>query len=360
MQNFLFLAQNSTFMPSAAGKVAPDVDAVYIFLLVVSLIAFLGVIGYILYVSFAYKRKTENDKTPNIRYHVGLEITWSVIPLVVFLVCFVFGWIVFADLREYHEDDDSVIEIHVTARQWSWTFKYPSGYKITSPMSKTAVDLDKKKNIKFSNLSKTESLKFNTWGFMKEAVPIPIPVNKKIRFIITSQDVLHSFFLPNFRNKIDAVPGRYTYLSIQPTEIGEYVLYCTEFCGTNHSNMMAVIKVMSKKKFDAFFSKTQSLDLSSMPLDKKGKSLYLEKGCNACHSVDGSKGIGPTYKGSFGIERELEDGQKVQIDENYIRNSILNPQSQVAKGYPNVMNSYNGLVTEDEIKALIEYIKSLK
>ena len=343
MNNFLLLAQNSAFMPSAASETAQNADLVYIFLLVVSLIAFVGVIFYIIFAGYKYRRRSKDDETPNIRYHIGLEIAWTVIPLVVFLFSFVIGAIVFSDLREYHEGDD-VVEIHVTARQWSWTFEYSTGYKITSPMSKPSKD----------------KLKVATWGKLNEPVPIPLPVNKKIRFVLTSQDVLHSFFLPNFRNKMDAIPGTYTYLSIEPTQTGDYVLYCTEFCGTSHSNMMAVIRIVPQKEYDDFIKQISAIDLSNVSLDKLGKSLYVEKGCNACHTVDGSAGIGPTYKGSFGSMRDLEDGTQVLVDENYIRNSILNPQSQISQGYPPVMNSYNGLVTEDEIKALTEYIKTLK
>ncbi|EKO61780.1 cytochrome c oxidase, subunit II [Leptospira kirschneri str. H2] len=321
-------------MPVQASEVAKNVDHLYLFLLVSSLISFVILIGGMTWFIFKYRRKTDSDKTAYITHNTLAEFLWSFIPLATMIVIFWWGWRIFADLRKVHDRGD--IEIHVTARQWQWTFKYPNGVTIVSPNA-------------------TEKL--NT---LFQPNGIYVPVGKTVRLVMTSQDVLHSFYVPAFRNKMDAIPGRYTTLTFTPTEKGDFVVYCTEFCGTSHSNMLSAIRVVDHETFDKWYAEAGNVDLSKIPPTELGKKLYAEKACAGCHSTDGSRLVGPSYKGLFGSTREFESGPGVTADENYIRKSILQPTAQVVKGYPPAMPSYQGQLSDDEINALIEYIKTLK
>ncbi|TGK36080.1 cytochrome c oxidase subunit II [Leptospira gomenensis] len=321
-------------MPVQASEVAKNVDNLYLFLLVSSLISFVILIGGMTWFIFKYRRKTDADKTAYITHNTLAEFLWSFIPLVIMIVIFWWGWRIFADLRKVHDKGD--IEIHVTARQWQWTFKYPNGVTVVSPNA----------------TEKLDSL-FQPNG-------IYVPVGKTVRLVMTSQDVIHSFYVPAFRNKMDAIPGRYTTLTFTPTEKGDFVVYCTEFCGTSHSNMLSAIRVVDSETFDKWYAAAGNVDLSKIPPAELGKKLYAEKACAGCHSIDGTRLVGPSYKGLFGSAREFEAGPGANADENYIRKSILQPTAQVVKGYPPAMPSYQGQLSDDEINALIEYIKTLK
>ncbi|TGN01699.1 cytochrome c oxidase subunit II [Leptospira yasudae] len=321
-------------MPVQASEVAKNVDNLYLFLLVSSLISFVILIGGMTWFIFKYRRKTDTDKTAYITHNTLAEFLWSFIPLVIMIVIFWWGWVIFADLRRVHDKGD--IEIHVTARQWQWTFKYPNGVTVVSPNA-------------------TEKL-----NSLFQPNGIYVPVGKTVRLVMTSQDVLHSFYVPAFRNKMDAIPGRYTTLTFTPTEKGDFVVYCTEFCGTSHSNMLSAIRVVDSETFDKWYAAAGNVDLSKVPPAELGKKLYAEKACAGCHSIDGSRLVGPSYKGLFGSAREFEAGPGANADENYIRKSILQPTAQVVKGYPPAMPSYQGQLSDDEINALIEYIKTLK
>ncbi|AYV57482.1 cytochrome c oxidase subunit II [Leptospira kmetyi] len=321
-------------MPVQASEVAKNVDNLYLFLLVSSLISFVILIGGMTWFIFKYRRKTDNDKTAYITHNTLAEFLWSFIPLVIMIVIFWWGWVIFADLRRVHDKGD--IEIHVTARQWQWTFKYPNGVTVVSPNATEKLDT------------------------LFQPNGIYVPVGKTVRLVLTSQDVLHSFYVPAFRNKMDAIPGRYTTLTFTPTEKGDFVVYCTEFCGTSHSNMLSAIRVVDSETFDKWYAAAGNVDLSKVPPAELGKKLYAEKACAGCHSIDGSRLVGPSYKGLFGSAREFEAGPGATADENYIRKSILQPTAQVVKGYPPAMPSYQGQLSDDEINALIEYIKTLK
>ncbi|EMY76717.1 cytochrome c oxidase, subunit II [Leptospira weilii serovar Ranarum str. ICFT] len=321
-------------MPVQASEVAKSVDNLYLFLLVSSLISFVILIGGMTWFIFKYRRKTDADKTAYITHNTLAEFLWSFIPLVIMIVIFWWGWMIFADLRKVHDKGD--IEIHVTARQWQWTFKYANGVTVVSPNATEKLDT------------------------LFQPNGIYVPVGKTIRLVMTSQDVLHSFFVPAFRNKMDVIPGRYTTLVFTPTEKGDFVVYCTEFCGTSHSNMLSAIRVVDSETYDQWYAAAEKASKTQLPPAELGKKLYAEKACAGCHSLDGSRLVGPSYKGLFGSAREFESGAGVTADENYIRKSILQPTAQVVKGYAPAMPSYQGQLSDDEINALIEYIKTLK
>lgn len=335
--SWLNIISADSFMPVPATKTAVDVDHLYAFLLISGLISFIILIGgMVLFINW-YKRKTDSDKTPYISHNTLAEFLWSFIPLVIFLIIFYWGWQVFSDLRKDVRDMDP-IEIHVTGRQWSWLFEYKNGTSVVSP----------------NTAKKIEGTSLN------EPVQVPVPVGRPVRLVITSNDVLHSFYVPAFRNKIDAVPGRYNELSFTANKTGDFLITCTEYCGFSHSNMMAAFHVVEPAEFDAWFQESGSGAGAELSLADKGQKLFEVKACASCHSVDGSRRVGPSLKAVFGHEVELQDGSKVKADENYLRESILQSQAKVVKGFPPAMPTFQGQLKDDEVSALIEYIKSLK
>jgi len=188
---------------------------------------------------------------------------------------------------------------------------------------------------------------------------IGVPLGENIQLTMSSQDVIHSFFLPNFRIKQDVLPGRYSTLWFNASEVGEFPVFCAEYCGDSHSDMLAVLKVMPKEEYEAWVDTVKNANNKLSPKEL-GAKLYQSKACVTCHSIDGTARIGPSYKGLYGSMTELVSGEKVKVDDNYIREHILTPTKRPVKGYPPVMPSYQGQLSETDINGLIEFIKSLK
>jgi cytochrome c oxidase subunit 2 len=306
-----------SFAPTAATKIAEDWDSLYKFLLVASLISCVILLGGMIYFLIKYRRKTDKDKTAYITHNSTLEFLWSFIPLVIFLVVFVWGWEIFHSMRNPPEN---ATEIHVFAKQWLWDFEYKTGKKTTGEV----------------------------------VVPVGVP----IKMIMTSTDVIHSFFVPSFRIKQDVVPGRYTAAWFQSEKLGEFHLFCTEFCGADHSGMLGKIKVVSKPDYEKWLASAPEVVESGSAL---GEKLFKQKGCIGCHTVDGTPKVGPTFKGLFGRKSEFADGTTLNADENYIRESILNPSAKVVKGFPNgAMPAFQGQLSESEVSGIIEFIKDQK
>ncbi len=219
-------------------------------------------------------------------------------------------------------DDPDALQVNVIGFQWDWRFEYPD-YGISS----------------------TE---------------LNLPLDQQIRFEMTSEDVIHSFWVPEFRVKQDLVPGITTTLRIEPTRPGQYVLRCAEMCGTRHAYMNRTVNVLDQGAFDDWVAEQQAAVEDLTPVEL-GEKVAAEQGCLSCHSLDGSQLVGPTWQGLFGTERVFDDGSTAVVDEEYMLSSIVNPNSQIVEGYPaNVMpQDYGERLTEDEINGLIEYIKSL-
>ena len=217
------------------------------------------------------------------------------------------------------------VDITVTGKQWLWTFEYYNGKKTLNEL------------------------------YVRQ--------NRPVRMVMRADDVIHSFFVPAFRVKQDLMPGRYTQLWFTPTKIGTFDIFCAEYCGTGHSKMLGKVIVLSPEAYD-IWEKGVAVDggeaVASLPPAELGEKLYKGKGCNACHSVDGSVVIGPSFKGLYEREGELEDGASYTADENYIMQSILEPQEQIVKGFQPVMPSFKGILSDAEITAIIAYIKTLK
>ena len=309
-------ATGSIFMPPQATDIAKNVDSLYEFLLIVSFISCVFVIGGLIYFAIKHRRQNEGEKTPYIAHNTTLEFLWSFIPFVIFMVVFVWGWMVFHQLRSMPKD---ALEIGVQAQKWDWTFVYKNGRKVVGEFT--------------------------------------VPVGQDVKLLMTSSDVLHSFYVPAFRTKQDVVPGRYSALWFNANREGTFQIFCTEYCGDKHSAMLAKVKVVSREEFENFLVTDPYKGLSSVEI---GQSIY-GKQCIACHSLTDQKVIGPGFLGVFGRQRELESGEVVTADENYLRESILNPNAKIVKGYPKgVMVTYAGQLSEEQLMGLIDFLKTVK
>jgi cytochrome c oxidase subunit 2 len=215
---------------------------------------------------------------------------------------------------------DNAYEVQVTGQKWNWLFTYPGGY----------VDPD-----------------------------LHVPVDTPVRLVLSSQDVIHSFFVPAFRIKRDVVPGRYNKTWFQSEKPGSYQVFCAEYCGTSHSTMLAKVVVHEPGQFERWLAEASNF-LDKMPPEEAGEKLYLQRGCPQCHSVDGKPSTGPTFAGLFGSSVALSGGGSVGVDEDYIRTSILEPSAQVVAGYEPVMPSFQGRLNDREIDAIIAYLKTLQ
>ena len=313
------LAKAQSFMPTQGTEIAKQVDNLYGFLVITSFIACVLVIGGMIYFAWKYKRKGPNDKTAYISHNTFLEFLWSFIPLVIFLVVFGWGWYIYHQMRAMPKN---ALEINVIGKQWAWEVEYKNGFKAVNE--------------------------------------VVVPIDQDVKIILSASDVLHSFYVPSFRIKQDAVPGRYTALWFRANKLGDFHIFCTEFCGTSHSNMIGKLKVVSKEDFTKYMEQGQ--DERNLPLAKKGEKLFAVKACASCHSVDSpAVKVGPSLYQAFGKEEQLDDGSKVVIDENYILESIKEPNKKVVKGFAKgVMPSYQGQLNDSELAALVEYIKELK
>lgn len=310
------MSMASTFMPIQATEIAQKVDALYGFLLAVSFISCVLVIGGFIYFAYKYRRKSDNDKTAYITHNNVLEFTWSFVPFLIFMAVFAWGWAIYHDMRKM---PTTGLEIAVEAQKWDWSFIYKSGRRVAGEFT--------------------------------------VPVNTPVKLIMTSKDVLHSFYVPAFRNKQDVVPGRYTSLWFQATKEGSFQVFCAEYCGDKHSGMLARVNVVSREKYDEWLANDPYKGLS---LAQVGEKVFSSR-CVACHTLTETKGIGPGFKGVWGKQEKMADGQTVAVDENYVRESVLNPQAKVVEGFPaGVMPSFAGQLSEQELMGVIEFLKSLK
>lgn len=310
----------SFWLPESASTSAETIDFVYYFIYYIN-VFFTVTIGIaIFYLALRFRRKSRDQLAdPKVPGHSNtLEVTWSVIPALLCVAIFYFATVGFMDLRTAPQDSN---EVTVHGWKWAWEFEYANG--ATSPVLHAV---------------KGEATKL----------------------LMYSDDVIHSFFVPSFRVKQDVVPGRYTQLWFEPTVAGEHQVFCTEYCGQRHSDMLAkVIVHETREEYDQAI-KGLANKYEGMSLAEAGEMLYKTKACSGCHSVDGAKMAGPTFKGSWGNVRQFQDGSEEAMDENYVRNSVLYPQKQIVAGYPPVMPTYKGQLDDDEIGYIIEYLKTLK
>ena len=311
----------SALLPPLASVQGAIID--WLFDLHFKLIAFLFalVIVFMLYSIFVFRRKAgESGDGQHIHGNTVLEIAWTAIPLIVVVIM---GYIGVVTLRDVTAASTDEMVIEVTSTQWKWRFDYPE-------QGLTSTDL-------------------------------VLPVNRPVRFDITATDVIHSFWVPEFRMKQDAVPGAINVLRVTPSVIGDYKVRCAELCGLGHALMLADVRVVSDLDFEEW-AVTETARLAALGTPEgRGEELYLTQGCQACHSLDGTVVVGPSWKNVFGSKEILDDGSTVTVDEDYIRNSILNPGDQIVEGYQNVMPANFGeVLSEQEVDDLIAFIRTLQ
>lgn len=314
--------------PEQASTIAARVDALYFFLVAVSFF-FIGLIFFlIIYFAVKYRRRSEDDPVPpKIDADLRLELFWTLVPLGITMVIFVWGASLYFTLSHPPQE---ALEIFVVGRQWMWKFQHPDG--------------------------------------QQEINELHVPLGRPVKLMMATQDVIHSFFVPAFRVKQDVVPGRYTTTWFEPTKPGDFHLFCAEYCGTLHSGMIGRVVVLEPRQYEAWLSGSlesprtaAGTPASARPegsLAAQGEKLFQRLGCETCHRRD-VQGIGPVLTNLFGKEVRLQDGRTVKADESYLRESILNPQAKITAGFQPVMPSFQGQVREEEIQQLIAYIKSL-
>jgi cytochrome c oxidase subunit II len=298
--------------PEAASTFARDVDALYFFLIAVS--AFFAVLIAVLVIFFAvkFRRRSPDEVGAPITGSLALELLWTIIPLIISLVIFVWGAWVFLDLARPPRGS---MEIFVVGKQWMWKVQHPDG--------------------------------------QREINELHVPVGRNVRLTIGSEDVIHSYYIPEFRQKIDAVPGKLTTMWFNASKAGRYHLFCAEYCGTKHSGMIGWITVMEPDDYEQWLAG----GTGSTPA-AGGEKLFADLACNTCHKPD-TGGRGPVLHGVAGKPVQLADGSTVVADDNYLRESIMNPQAKIVAGYQPLMPTFQGLVNEEGIMQLIAYIKSL-
>lgn len=308
----------SFWLPKATSTTAKDVDWAFDVVLWIDVLFFVGIVGAMCWFAYKYQRRKEGEKTSTVDHNTTLEVVWTVLPTILLGVLFVAGLRGFAHALVAPAE---AMEIKVTGAKWFWTFTYPNGYVTTNELV--------------------------------------VPKDRPVKLLMSSQDVVHSFFIPEFRIKQDAVPGQYTTMWFNATEAKEVVVECAEYCGTSHSDMLGKIIVKPQAEFQDWLDKAANEGAGKSPAEY-GQILYTKKNCFTCHSTDGSKIVGPSFKGIFGRQEALESGATVTVDENYIRESILEPNAKIVKGYPASMPTYKGTLKDKEIDALIAYLKSVK
>lgn len=313
----LLMAQNRTFwMPQKASTFSSEVDWVFYFIFYISLFFFLLIIALALFMVLRYRKRPGQGPQQSPAHNTALELTWTAIPVVIVVLIFYFGFRGFVDMAFWPSGS---YDIQVEAQKWSWSFRYPNGH----------VDTD-----------------------------LHVPRDVPVVLTMKSLDVIHSFFVPQFRIKRDVVPGRYNKAWFEATQTGTFDVFCAEYCGTGHSNMHSLVVVHEQGEFDQWLANAMKY-LESLPPEEAGAQLFQKRGCNQCHTIDGSASTGPSMKGIFGHEQPLASGDRILVDENYIRESILNPSAKIAAGFDNVMPTYQGRLKENELDYVITYIKSL-
>jgi cytochrome c oxidase subunit 2 len=309
--------------PDRASTIANDVDGLFFYLLGVTAFFSVLIAGLIVAFMIRFRRRPgvrpgpESEPTASLEGSFALETFWSVVPFVIAMVAFFWGARIFAALAM---PPDGALQINVVGRQWMWKFQHLEG--------------------------------------RQEINELHVPTGRPVRLQMTSEDVIHSLFVPAFRVKTDAVPGRYTGLWFEATKPGTYRLFCAEYCGTLHSGMIGRVVAMEPADFQAWLAGTGA-GAGTLSVAAMGERVYQAQGCPTCHDPRGATPRGPALAGVAGSTVVLADGGRVVADDAYLRESIVAPQAKLVAGYPRIMPTYQGLVSEEEILQLIAYVKSL-
>jgi len=304
---------NFPFFPQAASEQAGQIDALYFFLVAVT--AFFTALVALLVVVFAIKfhRKHDNEVGVPIHGSLALELLWTIIPLGITMVMFVWGAQVFFHMTRAPK---GAMEIYIVGKQWMWKAQHMDG--------------------------------------AREINELHVPIGRPVKLIMGSEDVIHSFFIPDFRVKADVIPGRLNTMWFTATKPGRYHLFCTQYCGTKHSAMIGWVTAMEPADYQAWLGG----GAGGGTMAENGAKLFQDLACATCH-IDNGTGRGPVLKGVYGKPVTLQSGQTVTVDDSYIRESVLNPQAKVVAGFQPIMPTFQGLVTEEQLLQLIAYVKSL-
>ena len=300
-------------VPESASTISWKVDALYFYLSGVTLFFTLLISATLIFFVVRYRRRTPYEIPRPVAGSHKLETVWTVIPFVIAMTMFVWGATVFF---EQYKPPQNAIEVYVVGKQWMWKLQHATG--------------------------------------QREINELHVPVGRKVKLIMTTEDVIHDFFVPAFRTKADVVPGRYTTMWFEATKPGRYHLFCAEYCGMNHSGMIGTVIVMEPRDFDNWLAGNTGTTTPAAA----GQQLYQSLGCASCHGANGEGGRGPVLAGLFGREVSLASGATVRADEGYLRESIVNPQAKLVAGFGPIMPTFQGQVSEDQLMQLVAFIKS--
>jgi cytochrome c oxidase subunit 2 len=301
--------------PEQASNFAPQVDSLMTFLILSSAFFTILITAAIIFCFLKYHRKGKNEIGAPIHGDMRLELTWIIVPFILAMGMFGWGAAVYVDYR--HAPPDT-LDIYMVGKQWMWKAQQPNG--------------------------------------RREINELHVPVGRDIKLILASEDVIHDFFVPAFRVKMDVVPGHYNTMWFRPTRTGRYHFFCSQYCGTNHAVMGGWVTVMEPSDYAAWLSGSTGEDVNPVVA---GEKLFAEKACNTCHLSNGT-GRAPSLNGVYGGSVHLADGSNVTADDAYIRESILVPSAKIVAGYQPLMPAFQGQLTEEQIMSLTAYIKSLQ
>ena len=299
--------------PESASTIAAEVDALYFFLVGLSVVMSVLIAGLVVGFAIRFRRRHPDEVGAQVHGGLLLELAWTVVPFVIAMVIFFWGAKVYFVMANAPEE---TLNIYVVGKQWMWKVQHLTG--------------------------------------QREINQLHVPVGRPVKLIMTSEDVIHDFSIPAMRVKADVIPGRYVQIWFEPTTPGTYQIFCAEYCGTDHSDMIGQVVVMETTAYQTWLSG----GAAEGSLASTGEKLFGDLACNTCHRPD-SRGRGPVLDNVFGHPVQLHDGTTVTADENYLRESILQPAAKITAGFQPVMPAFQGLVTEEQLLALIEYVKSL-
>ncbi|MCC6320002.1 MAG: cytochrome c oxidase subunit II [Phycisphaerales bacterium] len=320
------------FGSAGASAQAKETESLFMYILWVNIVSFVALMILIAYFVARYRRgKQAQNYQVSAAHNTPLELTWSIVPLMIMVPIFYWGFTGYVNKLAAPAASE---EIRIIGQKWNWTAIYKSGAEA---------------NRENTELTKTQY-----------SVPVIwVPKGRPVKLIMTSMDVLHAFYIPDFRTKMDVIPNRYTSMWFLPEELGTHEVFCAEYCGTNHSEMAAQIKVVEPELYESETLKWATGPSAEWSLLEYGKRLYKMKSCFTCHSDTGGPNTGPAWNNWFGHEHEYADGSKHLADDQWLRDNIINSQSHIVKGFPTSMPIYQGLLKPLEVEALVLYIQSL-
>jgi len=311
-------ADGGFLLPPEASTLAPEVDWVFNFILWVGVAFFVVLMGAMVWFAVRYRDRGDGRRTNASKGNHMLELAWAGLPAILLVAFFITG---FKTYLNQAVPPANAMEIRVTGQKWSWSFSYPES------------------------------------GVTAEV--LRAPAGTAVRLVMSSTDVIHSFYVPDFRIKKDVLPNRYTVAWFEAPEAGEHQIFCTEYCGNGHSRMLNTVEVMEPRAFHEWERSQKNLDPSSMTSAERGAQLSKAKACSSCHTTDGTRLVGPSFKGLYGKEEAMADGSTVKVDDNYIRESLMTPGAKIVAGFGPQMPPYQGQLSDEQVNDLIDFLKSL-